>query len=85
MPFLYLNYLIKISEVSTIEFNSKFVHMVYKLTQNHGVDYAVLSNNVSSHLSELLADEAKIIITENTDISILSSKIYFVIKIFIIY
>lgn len=59
--------------------------MVAKLTKNHGVDYAVLSNNVSNRLPELLADEAKIIITENSDFSVLSSKIYFVIKIFIIY
>jgi len=48
--------------------------MVSKLTQNHGVDYVILSKNVPSRLPELLADGAKIIVTENTDISILSSK-----------
>lgn len=59
--------------------------MISKLTQNHGVDYAILSNNVSNRLPEILADEAKIVVIENADFSILSSKIYFVIKIFIIY
>lgn len=57
-------------------FDSKFVHMVKKLTQNHGIDYAILSKEVSNRLPELLADEAKIIITEDTDLSVLSSIVY---------
>lgn len=60
--------------------------MVLKLTQNRGVDYVILCKNVPNRLPELLADGAKIINTENTDISILSSKFiktyfFFVIKI----
>lgn len=65
------------SPVSTTRFDSKFVQMVSKLTQNHGIDFAILAKNVSSRLPELLADEAKIVLTENTDISILSRKIKF--------
>lgn len=53
--------------------------MVSKLTQNHGIDYALLSKEVSNRLPELLADEAKIVITEDTDLSVLSSKIYYLI------
>jgi fatty acid synthase len=49
--------------------------MVSKLTQNHGIDFAILTKNVSNRLPELLADEAKIVQTENTDISFLSRKI----------
>lgn len=48
--------------------------MVSKLTQNLGIDYAVLSKNVSNRLPELLADGANIIITEDIDISVLTSK-----------
>lgn len=62
--------------------------MALKLTQYHGVDYAILSKNIANQLPELLADEAKVIVTENTDISILSSNIYiliFVITILIMY
>lgn len=62
------------SQVSSTRFDTKFVHMVSKLTKNHGVDYVILSKDVPNRLPELLADEAKIIMTENTDISILSSE-----------
>lgn len=68
-------YFIKVSQFSTTQFDTKFVNMVLKLTLNQGIDYIVLSKNVSNLLPELLADEAKIVITEKTDISILSSKI----------
>lgn len=71
---LYVN-LIKVSPVSTTRCDSKFVQTVSKLTQNHGIDFVVLSKNVSNRLPELLADEAKIVVTENTDISVLSRKI----------
>lgn len=64
------------SPVSTTQFDSKFVNSISKLTQNHGVDYVILAKNISNNLPELLADEAKIIVTENTDISVLSSKLY---------
>jgi len=55
-------------------FDSKFIHTVSKLTLNQGVDYAFLTKKCSNRLPELLADDAKIIITENTDVSVLSSK-----------
>lgn len=45
-----------------------------KLTENYGIDYAVLSKNVSDLLPEVLADESKIIVTEDIEISVLSSK-----------
>jgi len=64
----------KVSQASTSKFDSKFIHMVSKLTLNEGVDFAVLSKHCSNRFPELLADGAKIIITENTDISVLSSK-----------
>ncbi|XP_022166567.1 fatty acid synthase-like, partial [Myzus persicae] len=63
----------EVSQVSTTKFDSKFIHTVSKLTLNQGVDYAILSKYCSSRLPELLADEAKIIITENTDVSVLSN------------
>lgn len=68
-------YFLKVSQVSTTQFDSKFVNMVLKSTMNHGVDYVVMSKKVYNRVSELLADEAKIIVTENTNISILPSKI----------
>lgn len=61
-------------QFSTTKFDSKFIHMVSMSTLNQGVDYAILSKYCSNRLPELLADNAKIIITENTDISVLSSK-----------
>jgi len=69
-----LSYIFKVSQVSTTRFDSKFIHMVLSLTLNQGVDYVILPKYCSEHLPDLLADEAKIIITENTDISVLSSK-----------
>lgn len=63
------------SPVSSTRFDSKFVQIVTKLTQYHGIDFSILSKNVSNRLPEILADEAKIIVTENTNISVLSSKI----------
>lgn len=60
--------------MSTTRLDSKFVHAVLKLTENQGVDYVVLSKRVSNHLPQLLADDAKIIVTEKTDVSVLSSK-----------
>lgn len=79
----------KVSPESTTCFNSKFVHTVLKQTQNYGVDYAVLTKNVPNRLPELLADDANIVITENTDTSILSGvkliikKILFIILTFL--
>lgn len=72
--FFFFLRLTKVSPVSATRFDSKFVNMVSKLTRNHGVDYVVLSKHVSNRLPELLADDAKIIITENTNVSVLSSK-----------
>ncbi|XP_026810325.1 fatty acid synthase-like [Rhopalosiphum maidis] len=63
----------EVSQVSTTRFDSKFIHMVSALTLNQGVDYVILPKYCSEHLPDLLADEAKIIITENTDISVLSN------------
>ncbi|XP_060836830.1 fatty acid synthase-like isoform X2 [Rhopalosiphum padi] len=63
----------EVSQVSTTRFDSKFIHMVSSLTLNQGVDYVILPKYCSEHLPDLLADEAKIIITENTDISVLSN------------
>lgn len=65
------------SPISTTLFDTKFVHSVSKLTQNHGVDYVILAKNIPYLLPEILANEAKIIVTENTDISVLSSKLYY--------
>lgn len=64
------------SPVSTTSFDSKFIHTVSTSTLNQGVDYVVLSKDCSNRLPELLADESKIIITENTNVSALSSKLY---------
>lgn len=64
------------SQVSTTRFDSKFIHSVSTLTLNQGVDYVVLSKDCSNRLPELLAVESKIIITENTNVSALSSKLY---------
>ncbi|XP_060865504.1 fatty acid synthase-like [Metopolophium dirhodum] len=63
----------EVSQFSTTRFDSKFIHMVSMLTLNQGVDYAILSKYCSNRLPELLADNAKIIITENTDVSVLSN------------
>ncbi|VVC37697.1 Acyl transferase/acyl hydrolase/lysophospholipase,Acyl transferase,GroES- [Cinara cedri] len=62
-----------VSQVSTTRFDSKFVNIVSKLTRSHGIDYAVLFKNIPKDLSEILADEAKIVVTENTDSSFLTS------------
>lgn len=56
------------------QFDSKFVSTALKLTGNHGFDYVVLSKNVPDLLPEVLASEPKVVVTENTDISVLSSK-----------
>lgn len=62
------------SEVSTTRLDLKFVHTVSKLTKNHGIDCVIAFKNIPKRLPELLANEAKIIVAENTDISVLSSK-----------
>lgn len=66
----------KVSQVSTTRFDSKFIHTLSTLTLNQGVDFVVLSKDCSNRLPELLADESKIIITESTNVSALSSKLY---------
>lgn len=47
--------------------------MVSKLTQNRGVDYVVVSQNIPNCLLDILADEAKFIDIENIDLSAFSS------------
>lgn len=69
----------KVSPVSTTKFDSKFINMVSKLTQNYGVDYVILSKDVSNRLPEIIADGANIVMTENTDLSVLSSKLHLII------
>eukprot|EP00102_Acyrthosiphon_pisum_P027204 XP_016664414.1 PREDICTED: fatty acid synthase [Acyrthosiphon pisum] len=63
----------EVSQFSTTRFDAKFIHTVLKLTLNKGVDYAILSKYCSNRLPELLADNAKIINTENTDVSVLTN------------
>ncbi|VVC42234.1 Acyl transferase/acyl hydrolase/lysophospholipase,Ketoacyl-synthetase, C- [Cinara cedri] len=60
---------------STTMLDSKFINIVSKTTQTRGIDYIILSKNVPNRLPEIFANEAKVVVTENIDISILPNSL----------
>ncbi|XP_050427979.1 fatty acid synthase-like [Adelges cooleyi] len=72
LQFVHTNYP-GVSQLSGTRFDTKFVNMLLSSTKNHGIDYVVLSKDVSTRLPELLAADNKVILTENVDISALTN------------